>query len=164
MYRFNLERDKGSRKAIQAAGGILRPTGAYLRQPRQLLLLWTFRSALPAESILTGRQVLLTAQEPFYRGGASFNFNYRKLNLLRGIHVRTRSPIGLPIDATGTLVPLPIALLVQSQLDLLHGVPSTFGGGFLQSDYLVHTLDDVDHALGRRQLPGGTVSTSRLPP
>jgi hypothetical protein len=42
----------------------------------------------------------------------------------------------LPIDITGTLVPLPITSTSPAPVGFVRGVPSTFSGGFVQADYL----------------------------
>jgi len=119
-YRFNLDRDQESRKAVQAAG----PSGP---RDHSYLTLGTFyfygRSVQRVSGLvpITLVPTVLTAREPFYRVGGDFNFNYRKFNLY-GLFMHGRDhnllPNGLP--PTG----------------FLHGVPATFSGGFLQADYM----------------------------
>src|SRR5258708_15232194 len=43
----------------------------------------------------------------------------------------------LPVDITGTLVPLPISPSSPPPVGFVHGAPATFNGGFVQRDYLV---------------------------
>jgi hypothetical protein len=44
----------------------------------------------------------------------------------------------LPVDVTGTLVPLPLDPATPTATGFIHGRPATFTGGFVQADYLVH--------------------------
>jgi len=135
FYRFNLEKDKASRNAIQAAG----PTG-----PRDHTYIGLGTFGFYGRSVqrfsgedLTAAPVVLTANEPFYRVGGDFNFNYRKLNMY-GVFMYGHDTNRLPVDVTGTLVPLPIATPGPVPVGFIHGVPSTFAGGFVQADYMVH--------------------------
>lgn len=134
-YRFNLEKDKASRNAIQAAGA----TG-----PRDHTYISMGSFYFYGRSVqrfsgedLTAAPVVLTAQEPYYRVGGDFNFNYRKLNLY-GVLMYGHDNNRLPVDVTGTLVPLPIATPGPAPVGFVHGTPSTFTGGFMQADYMVH--------------------------
>ncbi|HEX7962933.1 MAG TPA: hypothetical protein VF493_23690, partial [Terriglobales bacterium] len=43
----------------------------------------------------------------------------------------------LPIDNTGTLIPLPLASTSPAPVGFVRGSPATFTGGFIQADYLV---------------------------
>ena len=74
-YRFNLERDKDSRNAIQAAG----PSGP--RDHTYLNLGCYYFYGRSEQRLLgvgaDGTSALLTAREPFYRVGGNFTFNYR---------------------------------------------------------------------------------------
>ncbi len=136
MYRFNLERNKESRQAIQAAGA----TG-----PREhtYLALGTFgmygRSVQRLEGLTAAAiPVLLTAREPFYRVGGDFSFNYRTFNLF-GLYMYGRDQNELPVTAAGAPVPLPFdptAGILPARF--VHGHPATFGGGFLQADWLAY--------------------------
>jgi hypothetical protein len=42
----------------------------------------------------------------------------------------------LPIDIASTLIQLPITSTSPAPVGFVHGVPSTFSGGFVQADYL----------------------------
>jgi hypothetical protein len=134
-YRWNLERDKTSRTAIQAAG----PTG-----PREHTYLNLGTFAFYGRSVqrfsgqdLTGNPAVLTAREPFYRAGGDFSFNYRTFNLY-GMFMYGHDTNQLPVDVTGTLVPVPIDNTAGSTaVAFVHGTPASFTGGFIQSDYLV---------------------------
>lgn len=134
-YRFNLEHDTASRHAIQAAGD----TG-----PREhtYLNLGTFhfygRSVQRfSGQDLSGTPVVLTAREPFYRVGGDFSFNYRTFNIY-GVWMYGHDNNRLPVDVTGTLVPLPIDPAGPVPVGFVHGTPATFTGGFMQADYLIH--------------------------
>jgi hypothetical protein len=132
-YRFNLERDPKSRDAVQAAG----PSGP---RDHTYLTLGTYyfygRSVLRfSGTTLTGTPAVLTAREPFYRAGADFSFNYRTFNVY-GLYMYGHDNNLLPVDITGTLVPLPITTTSAAPVGFVHGVPATFSGGFVQADYL----------------------------
>ena len=131
MYRINLERDKASRDAVQAAGR----TGP---RDHTYLTLGTFyfygRSVQRFIGVLpTNASVnqLLTAREPFYRTGADFSFNYRTFNIF-GLFMYGRDHNLVPVDASG--VPFPAN---NTAVAFVHGAPATFSGGFLQADYLI---------------------------
>lgn len=133
-YRFNLERNRDSRNAIQAAGA----TGP---RDHTFLNLGTFyfygRSAQRVlGSTASGVTTLLDAHEPFYRAGADFNFNYRAFNFY-GLFMYGRDHNLLPVDATGALIPLPITAPALP-IGFIHSTPSTFSGGFLQADYMIY--------------------------
>jgi hypothetical protein len=134
-YRWNLEQDKTSRNAVQAAGA----TG-----PRDHTYISLGSFAFYGRSVqrFTGEDattapVVLTAREPFYRAGGDFNFNYRNFNMY-GVFMYGHDTNRLPVDVTGTLVPLPIDPAGPAAVGFIHGTPSTFAGGFIQADYLVH--------------------------
>jgi hypothetical protein len=133
-YRFNLERDSESRNAVQAAGA----TGP---RDHTYLTLGTFyfygRSVQRfSGEDLTGAPVVLTAREPFYRTGGDFSFNYRTLNLY-GLFMYGHDTNRLPVDISGTLVPIPIDNTAGSTaVGFAHGRPASFSGGFVQADYL----------------------------
>jgi hypothetical protein len=134
-YRFNLERDPASRNAIQAAG----PTGP---RDHTFLNLGTYyfygRSVqrFSGEN-LAATPVVLTAREPFYRVGGDFSFNYHMLNIY-GLFMYGRDVSDLPVDATGTPIPLPVDPTGPLPVAFVHGTPATFSGGFIQADYLVY--------------------------
>jgi len=131
-YRFNLEKNQESRRAIQAAG----PTGP---RDHTYLNLGTYyyygRSVQRFEGQdSAGNPAVLTAREPYYRTGADFSFNYRKLNLY-GFFMYGHDHSLLPIDATGVLIPLPVTP-APAPVGFVRGRAATFSGGFLQADYL----------------------------
>jgi len=132
-YRFNLERDKASRNAVQAAGATGPRDHTYLN-------LGTFsfygRSVQRFSGTdLSGTPIVLTTREPFYRAGADFSFNYRTFNIY-GLFMYGHDTNQLPVDITGTLVPLPLGP-TSAPVGFIHGTPATFTGGFIQTDYLV---------------------------
>ena len=100
QYRFNLERDKESRNAIQAAG----PTGprdhTYLNLGT-LLLLWTFGAAACWAPAADGTSTVVTAREPFYRVGGNMTFNYRCCLQFNALYMYGHDYNLLPIDANG---------------------------------------------------------------
>jgi hypothetical protein len=132
-YRFNLERDPQSRHSIQAAGA----TG-----PRDHTYVTLGSYYLYGRSVqrfsgqdLLGGPAVLTTREPFYRVGGDFNFNYRYLINVYGLFMYGHDNNQLPIDVTGTLVPLPITGTSPAPVGFVHGVPATFTGGFIQADF-----------------------------
>ena len=132
-YRFNLERDTASRNAIQAAGASGPRDHTYLN-------LGTFyfygRSVQRFSGTdLSGTPVVLAVREPFYRVGGDFSFNYRTFNVY-GLFMYGHDTNQLPVDVTGTLVPLPITSTSPAPVAFAHGAPATFAGGFVQADYL----------------------------
>ena len=161
-YRFNLERDPKSRNAVQAAG----PTGP---RDHTYLTLGTYyfygRSVQRFSGTdLSGTPAVLTAREPFYRTGADFSFNYRTLNIY-GLFMYGHDNNLLPVDITTTLIPLPITGSSPAPVGFVHGVPSTFTGGFVQADYLalpwimaIMRWDSVNSSADR--LNGLTFNTS----
>jgi len=133
-YRFNLERDKASRNAIQAAGSSGPRDHTYVN-------LGTFyfygRSVQRFSGTnLAGVPQVLTIREPFYRVGGDFSFNYRTFNVY-GLFIHGHDYNLLPVDLTGTLIPLPITSTSAAPVAFVHGQPATFTGGFVQADYLV---------------------------
>ncbi len=125
-YRFNLEKDKDSRRSVQAAGKMGPRDHTYLslgvfdfygRSVNRIL------GATPS-----GTPIVLTAREPFYRVGGDFSFNFRTFNLF-GVWLHGRDHNLVPVDAAGAPFPAtPVAFI--------HGHPSTFSGGFVEADYL----------------------------
>lgn len=134
-YRFNLERDAESRRAVQAAG----PMGPRNHTFLTLGTLYFYGRAIErfVGANAAGTTVALTAREPFYRVGGDFEFNYRSFDLF-GVFLYGRDHNLLPVDATGALIPLPIENTSAAPLPVgfVHGVPSTFSGGFIQADYM----------------------------
>ncbi|HYL91984.1 MAG TPA: hypothetical protein VEW69_02390 [Alphaproteobacteria bacterium] len=134
-YRFNLEKDPASRNAVQAAGAsgprdhTFVNLGTYYFYGRSV-------QRFSGENLL-GDPVVLTAREPFYRVGGDFSVNYRAFNVY-GLFMYGHDNNQLPVDITGTPVPLPITGVPSTTVGFIHGRPATFTGGFIQADYLVH--------------------------
>jgi hypothetical protein len=131
QYRFNLEHDKDSRNAIQAAGATGPRDHTYLSLGSFYFYgrsVQRFVGAIPGSAV--GEPTLLTAREPFYRVGGDFSFNYRNFNLF-GVYMYGRDHNLVPVDDAGNLFP-------STPTGFIHGVPATFGGGFLEADYLAY--------------------------
>jgi hypothetical protein len=133
-YRFNLERDKESRNAVQAAG----PMGPRDHTSLRLGTYYLYGRSVQRFSVATpaDTQTVLTAREPFYRVGGDFNFNYRKLNFY-GLYMYGHDNNLLPVGAAGIVLPLPLATTDQP-VGFIRGTPATFSGGFLQADYMFY--------------------------
>jgi hypothetical protein len=86
---------------------------------------------------LVGNPAVVTAREPFYRVGGDFSFNYRALNVY-GLYMYGHDHNLLPIDITGTLVPLPIGATSPAPVRFVRGAPASFSGGFVQADYFFY--------------------------
>jgi hypothetical protein len=132
-YRFNLERDAESRKAIQAAG----PSGP---RDHTYLTFGTYyfygRSVQRFSGVnLAATPVVLTAQEPFYRVGGDFTFNYRSNFKVYGLLMYGHDNNRLPIDATGTPIELPIDPAGPQPVGFIKGPAATFSGGFIQAEW-----------------------------
>lgn len=132
-YRFNLERDRESRRAVQAAGA----TGP---RDHSYLSLGTFYMRGNPQLAVVGENTdgtsrLLYAQAPFYRVGGDFSFNYRKLNVY-GLYMYAHDDNLLPVDALGVPIPLPLASDGPVPAGFVTRAPARFSGGFVQVDYL----------------------------
>jgi hypothetical protein len=129
-YRFNLERDPESRHDVQAAG----PTG-----PRDHTYLNVGSFYLYGKSLqqFAGADGVLQVQEPYYRAGGDFNFNYRRLNVY-GLYMYGHDQNLLPIDNNGDLIPLPLSSDSALPVAFIKSVPAKFNGGFVQADFMVH--------------------------
>jgi hypothetical protein len=129
-YRFNLERDPESRHDIQAAGA----TG-----PRDHTYLSFGSYYLYGKSLqqFTGANSILRVEEPYYRAGGDFNFNYRRFNMY-GVYMYGRDQNLLPVDASGVPIPLPLAADSPLPVSFINSVPARFNGGFVQADFMVH--------------------------
>src|ERR1019366_8982524 len=79
---------------------------------------------------------LLSANEPYFRGGGDFSFNYRTFNLF-GVYMYGRDNNLLPVDATGALIPLPLSTTSPPPASFISSVPAKFNGGFVEADYLI---------------------------
>jgi hypothetical protein len=129
-YRFNLERDPESRHSVQAAG----PAG-----PRDHTYLTFGSFYLYGKSLqqYAGSDAILRVQEPYFRAGGDFNFNYRHFNMY-GVYMYGRDENLVPLDNTGALIPLPLSSMSPLPVSFIKGVPAQFNGGFVQADYMVH--------------------------
>jgi hypothetical protein len=134
-YRFNLERDAANRKEVQAAG----PSGprdhTYLNLGG-FYLHGTSRQGFAGLASNGKDDTLLTVYEPYYRAGADFSFNYRKLNLY-GLYMFARDNSLLPVDKDGDLILLPAGSDSPLPVRFVSSVPAKFSGGFAQADYLM---------------------------
>ena len=134
-YRFNLERDRTSRKDVQAAG----PTGprdhTYLNLGGFFLRGNSRQGFVGLNATSTGT-TLLAVHEPYYRAGGDFSFNYRKLNIY-GLYMRARDNNLLPVDSSGNVLLLPLSPnMGPYPVRFVASVPAYFSGGFVQSDFL----------------------------
>ena len=98
-YRFNLERDKESRNAIQAAG----PTGPRDHTYLNLGSYYFYGRSVQRLSGATadGVPTVITAREPFYRVGGNMTFNYRCCLQFNALYMYGHDSNLLPIDANG---------------------------------------------------------------
>jgi hypothetical protein len=129
-YRFNLERDSESRHDIQAASA----TG-----PRDHTYLTLGSFYLYGKSLqqFAGADAVLRVQEPYYRAGGDFNFNYRRLQIY-GVYMYGRDQNLLPVDENGMLIPIPLSTDSPLPVRFVKSVPARFNGGFVQADFMVH--------------------------
>ena len=134
-YRFNLERDPDSRHAVQAAGA----TGPHDHTSLNIGSFYLYGKSLQQfAGALTssGSSALLNDQEPYYRAGGDFNFNYRKLNIY-GVYMFGRDQNLMPVDQNGNIIPLPITTVSSLPVGFVKSVAATFNGGFVQADYML---------------------------
>ena len=129
-YRFNLERDSESRHDIQAAGA----TGPH---DHTYLNFGSFYLYGKSMQQYAGADAVLRVQEPYYRAGGDFNFNYRRFNLY-GVYMYGRDQSLLPLDKDGDLIPLPLGMESPLPVSFIKSVPAKFNGGFVQADFMVH--------------------------
>lgn len=130
MYRFNLERDPESRHDVQAAS----TTGP---RDHTYLSVGSFYLYGKSQQQFQGVTNILRVQEPYYRAGGDFNFNYRRFNMY-GVYMYGRDQNLLPIDNAGDLIPLPLSDTSPLPVGFIRSVPATFNGGFVQTDFRVH--------------------------
>ena len=133
FYRFNLERDTESRHDVQAAG----PTG-----PRDHTYLtfgsyYLYGKSLQQFAGANTTNPVLRVEEPYYRAGGDFNFNYRRFYIY-GVYMYGRDQNLLPVDNQGMLIPLPLAADSPLPVSFIKNVPARFNGGFVQADFMVH--------------------------
>ena len=135
QYRFNLEHDKESRNAIQAAG----PTGPRDHTYLNFGTYWLYgRSVqrLPGAT-LEGLPTVVTALEPFYRVGGNMTFNYRCCLQFNALWMYGHDNNLLPVDANGMLVPLPVSGTTLP-VGFNSGRSATFSGGFADVEWLAY--------------------------
>jgi len=134
-YRFNLERDKSSRTAIQAAG----PTGphdhTYLNIGTYYLYGRSVQRLLGATP--DGTPTTLTAREPFYRVGGNFTFNYRCCLQINGLYMFGHDMNLLPVDVNGSVIPLQ-SLAQITPAGFVQSTAATFSGGFVDVEWLAY--------------------------
>jgi hypothetical protein len=130
QYRWNLEKNKESRNAVQAAGAMGPRDHTYLSVGAFTLYGRSVNRLIGVEATDPSTNVLLTAREPFYRSAADFSFNYRNWNLF-GLFMYGRDHNLVPVDASGS----PFA---ANPVGFIAGRPAIFRGGFLESDYLAY--------------------------
>ena len=133
-WRFNLEADPESRNAVQAAG----TTGPRDHTYLTFGSFYAYGKSLQgfAGTTGTGAATTLLVQEPYYRAGGDFNFNYRKFNIY-GVFMHGRDKSLLPVDKNGGLIPLPITMDSALPVAFARSAPATFTGGFVQADYML---------------------------
>jgi hypothetical protein len=134
-YRFNLERDPASRHAVQAAGSTGPHDHTYLNLG-SFYMYGDSLQTLPGAAV-GSLSTILSNHEPYYRVGGDFSFNYRTFNVY-GLYMYGHDANNLPVDATGTPIPLPLSSSSPTPVGFVRGIPATFSGGFVQADYLVH--------------------------
>ena len=134
-YRFNLEKDRSSRNSIRAAGALGPQDHTSLTLGTYYFLGRSNQRLIGQDT--TGLPVLLTANEPFYRTGGDFNFNYRNLNIY-GLFMHGQDRNLLPIDTTGAILPLPPSGAPPLPVAFFHSQDAEFDGGFVQADYTVY--------------------------
>ena len=134
-YRFNLEKDKESRNAVQAAGPMGPRDHTYLRFGTY----YFYGRSVQRFTGVTSTDVptVLTAREPFYRTGGDLSFNYRNFNIY-GLYMYGHDNNLVPVDLDGTPLQLPVTSDSPSPAGFIAGTPATFSGGFIQADYMVY--------------------------
>ena len=134
-YRFNLESNKESRDAIQAAG----PTGPHDHTYLNLGTYYFYGRS--AQRLLgaaaDGTATPITAREPFYRVGGNVTFNYRCCLQFNALYMFGHDMNLLPIDSSGNLIPLQ-ALDQAVPVGFIRSRPATFSGGFADVEWLAY--------------------------
>jgi hypothetical protein len=161
-YRFNLEKDKSSRNAIQAAG----PSGPHDHTYLNLGTFYFYGRSVQRLSgaMLDGTPVTLTAREPFYRVGGNVTYNYKCCLQFNALYMYGHDYNLVPVDASGD----PVTLSAGTPVDFVPGSPVTFSGGFADVEWLaypwmyvmfrwdaVNSQSDYHNAL----VPGGFVNS-----
>jgi hypothetical protein len=134
-YRFNLERDKASRQAIQAAG----PSGP--RDHTYLNLGSFYAYGRSVQRLLgagaDGTAAVVTAREPFYRVGGNMTINYRCCLQFNALYMYGHDSNLLPIDASGNLINLQNPGEAVP-VGFIRSTPATFSGGFADVEWLAY--------------------------
>jgi hypothetical protein len=161
-YRFNLEKEKESRNAIQAAG----PSGPHDHTYLNLGTFYFYGRSVQrlTGTALTGESVTLTAREPFYRVGGNVTYNYKCCLQFNALYMYGHDYNLLPVDTNGD----PISLSGNTPVGFVRGSPVTFSGGFADVEWLaypwlyvmfrwdaVNSQSDYHNAL----VPGGFVDS-----
>ena len=138
QYRFNLEHDKASRDAIQAAG----PTGPRDHTYLNVGSFWLYGRSVQRLSgaSLDGTAAVVTAREPFYRVGGNMTFNYRCCLQFNALWMYGHDNNQLPVGANGQLIPLPVSATPGAPLPVgfVDGRGETFSGGFADVEWLAY--------------------------
>lgn len=135
QYRFNLERDKESRSAIQAAG----PSGPRDHTYLNLGTYYFYGRSVQrlVGAVPDGTAAVITAREPFYRVGGNLTFNYRCCLQFNALYMLGHDLNLLPVDANGALIPLQ-SLGQVAPVGFIQGTPATFSGGFADVEWLAY--------------------------
>lgn len=133
-YRFNLERNAESRHAVQAAGATGPRDHTSLTFGSFYLYGKSLQQFLGAAADKSS--AVLHLEEPYYRAGGDFNFNFRNFNAY-GVFLTGHDRNLLPVDQNGELIPLPLGSESPLPVAFARSVPSRFSGGFVQADYMV---------------------------
>jgi hypothetical protein len=135
QYRFNLEKDKESRNAIQAAGPAGPRDHTYLNVGTYYFYGRSVQRLIGAGPDNTA--ALLEAREPFYRVGGNMTFNYRCCLQFNALYMFGHDSNLLPVDAAGN--PIPLQSLQQiPTAGFVSGTAATFSGGFADVEWLAY--------------------------
>ena len=135
QYRFNLEKDKESRNAIQAAGPMGPRDHTYVDLGTYYFYGRSVQRLLGTNP--EGVQTTITAREPFYRTGANFTFNYRCCLQFNALYMYGHDMNLLPIDSAGALIPLQ-NFGTAVPVGFIQSRPATFSGGFADVEWLAY--------------------------
>src|ERR1035437_3290972 len=127
-YRFNLERDKQSRDAIQAAGSTGPHDHTYLNLGSYYFYGRSVQRLLGAGA--DGTSAVIAAREPFYRVGGNMTFNYRCCLQFNALYMYGHDANLLPVPANGVPLGLPVGFI--------SGRAATFSGGFADVEWLAY--------------------------
>ena len=131
-YRFNLEKDKTSRNAIQAAGASGPRDHTYLNFGAFYLYGRSVQRL--SGTTLDGTPTVLTAREPFYRVGGNFTYNYKCCLQFNGLFMYGHDYNLLPVDLNGVST----LATENTPVGFVHGSPATFSGGFVDAEWLAY--------------------------